>query len=149
MFHESLAIMASQRGVAAVDNMEVCAHRLVVADALRVVAFHDVDEAVAQFDGVLLDHLVVANDVDDGIRRDDGDAVERLLGQFDVGEFDEAFFAHATAVEVVADGDVVLQLVESQQVHHLEERATGNMVDDDAVFQCGNGHFFLIVVHNF
>ena len=132
-----------------VHHVEMRAHRLVVADAFRVVAMHEIDEFIGQRHGVFFHHFVVADDVDDSIRRNHGDAVERVVGQFDVGDFDDAFSGHTAAVEVVSDGDATFHFVESQQVHHFEERCAGNMVDDDAVLQCCDGHFFLVVVHDF
>ena len=111
--------------MAFVHHVEMRAHRFVVADALRVVAMHEIDEFIGQRHRVFFHHFIVADDVDDGIRRNHGDAVERFFGQFDVGDFDDAFSGHTAAVEVVSDGDATFHFVESQQVHHFESDAQG------------------------
>ena len=146
---EALAVVATERGVLTVDDVEAGSHRLVVGDALGVVALDDVDEVVRQGDVEFLDHLIVSDDVDHDIWCDDSDAVECLLGEDKVCDLDDTLLAHAVAVEVVADGDADLgEVFESEQVDDLKQRLGGDMVDHSAVLQRSHCEFFLFFVNH-
>ena len=54
-----LAVMTGQHSV---SHMEMGCHGFVVGDALGVVAFHDADNLAGCLNGLLLNHLIVADD---------------------------------------------------------------------------------------
>lgn len=93
-------------------------HGLVVGDALGVGTLHDAAQLVGQHQFALLHHLVVADDVQLHVGRHDGDAVDFVVAEELVGDLDDALLAQLLAVEVEADGDVVVHVLQAQQRHH-------------------------------
>ena len=63
-----LFLFAVVAGEDAVGHMEMSGHRLVVGDALGVVALHDAFNLVGCLNGFLLHYLVVAYDVENHSR---------------------------------------------------------------------------------
>ena len=132
-----LAIVAFEH---AVLHLEAGGHRLVVADALRVVAAGDVVQLVGEDDRALRHHLVVANDAERHVRRDHRKLVEFGLGEEAVRNLDDALTLHLFAVEVVADKDgVFVVFVNVEQTNDLKQSCGRDMVDDGAVFD-GSHH---------
>ena len=71
-----LAIVAGQD---AVSHVEMCGHRLVVGDALGIVAFDDTLDFLRGLNGFLFDDLVVADDIEDYLRGYDGETRDFVL----------------------------------------------------------------------
>ena len=63
-----VAIVAFDDAVSLVYYVEDGEHGLVVADAYRIVAFHDTPQFVRSFYGLLFYNFVVLDDVEHGIR---------------------------------------------------------------------------------
>ena len=140
-----LAIVALDDAAFLVDDVEAGGHGLVVGDALGVGTLHDAVQLVGQAHLTLLHHLVVADDVQLHVGRHDGDAVDLVVAEELVGNLDDALLAQLLAVEVEADGDVVVHVLQAQQRHHGKQFFGGDMVDDGAVLQRGYLQFFLVV----
>ena len=62
-----LAVVALEDAVFLIHHVEERVHRLVVGDALRVVASYDTPKFIRCDDGFLLHHFVVLNDVEHDI----------------------------------------------------------------------------------
>ena len=62
--HRVSAVVAAYHTVGRVDEVEACAHRLVVGDTLGIVALHYAHYGRRQLDMVFLYHLEVAYDID-------------------------------------------------------------------------------------
>ena len=73
--------------------MEARQHRLVVGDALVVVALHDADKLFGHFDLLLLDHLVAADDAERDVGRNDGQLVYLVVGEELAGYLDDALLS--------------------------------------------------------
>ena len=139
--------MALQEQVSAVEHMETCGHWLVVAYALRIVAFYDVGEFIGKSNTMLVDNLEIADYVDFNIRGNHGNAIECRLREKYIGHLYYALLSHSLAVEVISDSHTALEALDAKQIHHLKQCLGWNMVDNSTVFKSGNGKFFLIAVH--
>ena len=100
-------------GQDAVADVEVGGHGLVVGDALGVVALDDALDDGRGLDGLLLDHLVVADDVEDDLGGHDGETGYFVVGEELVRDLDDALHAYLLGGVVVTDGDGCLQVEES------------------------------------
>ena len=137
--------MALDDATLLVDDFEAGRHRLVVGDALWIVAFHQPDELVGERDAFLLDHFVVADDIEDDVRRDKGDAADFIIVEELVGDFDHPFAAALATREVVGNRDGSFHLVQLEERGDLEEFGRRDMVDDGAVLDSGHLQFFIIL----
>ena len=81
---------ADEAGIVIVGN-EKCGHRLVVGDALGVIALRYAANLGGQLHGALLHYLVVAYGVDHRLRCYQSYAVEHLLGEEHIGHLDYTF----------------------------------------------------------
>ena len=138
LFH--FAVVAAQHVAA---HREARSHRLVVANALRVVAAHDVRQFVGHRHAVFFRHLVVADNAQRHIRSHDREPIEFSRRKEAIGDFDNALSLHQMAVQVVADKHrVVVQFLNVEQANHGKQLFRGDMVDDRAVFDGGHHEFF-------
>ena len=88
-----VAVVATHDAEHLVNGMEEGLHRLVVGDALRVVAFHDALQRIRSLDGLLLYDFVVLDDTQSDVRSNDREAVDFLVGEILVGTLDDALLA--------------------------------------------------------
>ena len=137
-FVDVLLLLAVVAGQDAVGNVEVGTHRLVVGDALRVVALHDAPYFAGCLNGFLLYHFVVADDVENDFGRYDGEAGNLVVGKELVADFDNALVPNLLRRVVETDGNRGLQVEESQQRSYLIGLVGGYVVDDGAVLDSGN-----------
>ena len=143
-FADVLLFLAVVAGQNAVGYMEVGRHRLVVRDALGIVALHDALDLVRRLYGFLLHHLVVADDVQDDLRRHHGETRDLIVGEELVGYLDDTLVAHLLRGVVETDGDGSLQVKEPEQAGHLVGLLCRDVVDDGAVLNGGYQAFFLV-----
>lgn len=136
-----VAIVATQ-GVGR-NEMESRAHGFVVGDALRIVALDNAEQVLWEFDGLLLNNLVVANDAKSDIGCDNCQLIELVIREESVGNLDDTLSAHAFAAQVEANGHLTRQLFEVEETDNREDARTGDMIDDGAVLYGGYlEHFF-------
>lgn len=132
------AIAATNRARSFVDYVETGLHRLVVGDTFGVGATYDANDCFGQHYGSFFDDFVVANDINDGRRGYESDAVERLLWECDVGDFDNTFCAEFVATQVVADSELLRERLYAEYFDAFKKRFGRDMVDDGAVLQGGD-----------
>ena len=135
-------------GQDAVGNVEMGLHRLVVGDALGVVALYDTLDFVRGLDGFLLDNFVVADNVEDDFRRHNGETRDFGIGEELVRHLDDSLHADLLRGVVESDGDGGLQVEESQEAGHLIGLGSGYVVDNGAVLNGSNEAFFLVHLTN-
>ena len=112
-FIDILFHLAVVTGEDAVGDMEVRLHRLVVRDALGVVAFHEAVNLVRCNNRFLLYHLVVADDTQNDVGGYDGESRNFIVGEELVRHLDDTFVAYLLRRVVDTDGDGGLQVEES------------------------------------
>ena len=100
-----VAIVAANDAECLIYCVEDGSHRLIVGDALRVVALHDALQCVWSLDRLLLHDLVVLDDTQTDVRGYNGEAVDFLVCEILVGNLDDALLANLLGRQVVADGD--------------------------------------------
>ena len=146
-----LAIVAVQLDVAlcVLDDGELGRHiMLLVGDAVRVEALHDMLDAVGNGYELLVDNLEVL-DFDDGSGRgDQGNLVHVFRLKVFVGSLDEAFGAVFFALHVGAEIHGSFDFLQAQNLDDLEHFVGGDMVDDGAILNGAHGQFFLFF-HSF
>ena len=98
-----VAVVATYDAEHLVNGMEEGLHRLVVGDALRVVALYDAPERIWSLYGLLLHDFVVLDDTQSDVRPNDRESVDFLIGKILVGNLDDALLANLLAWQVVAD----------------------------------------------
>ena len=141
---ELLAVVTAQFDVLLVDDIELGGNGLGVGDALGVGALDEVLDVVGDFGGKFFYHLVIL-DVDDGdIGCHEGDFADLFLGEVLVLDFDDALTAQLGAGEEVSDKDFVIVFFEAEDMDDLIDNFGGDMVDDGAVLDSGDHHFFLV-----
>ena len=132
--------MAAQHVAA---HREARSHRLVVANALRVVAAHDVRQFVGHRHAVFFRHLVVADAAQRHIWSHDRESIKFSRRKEAIGDFDNTLSLHQMTVQVVADKHrVVVQFLNVEQANHGKQLFRGDMVDDRAIFDGGHHEFF-------
>ena len=89
-----VAVVATHDAEHLVNGMEEGLHRLVVGDALRVVALYDALQRIRSLDGLLLYDFVVFDDTQSDVRRNDRESVDFLIGKILVGNLDDALLAN-------------------------------------------------------
>ena len=114
-----VAVVATHDAEHLVNGMEEGLHRLVVGDALRVVALHDALQRIRSLDGLLFYDFVVLDDTQSDVRSNDREAVDFLVGEILVGNLDDALLANLLAWQVIADGDRSVHLLQLEQIHYL------------------------------
>ena len=95
--------------------METSRHRLIVSDTLLVRAFHDANQFVRQLQLALLHHLIVTNDVHTHIRSYYSNTVDFIIRKKLVSNLDDTLLTQQLTVEVIANGDIVGQMFQTQQ----------------------------------
>lgn len=138
-----LAVTAFHDDMFFVDNVKDRGHRLVVGDALGVGAAYDVAQLIGQADRLFADDGVVLDDVDFGVGGKYGDFVQLVFLEIGVGDFYDALFAYFFAAQVIADGNIFVDVVEMEQRNDFEQLLRGYVVDDGAVFEGGDFQFFI------
>mgnify|MGYP007059179059 FL=1 len=121
-----------------VYGMEEGLHRLVVGDALRVVALYDALQRIRSLDGLLLYDFVVFDDTQSDVRCNDRESVDFLIGKILVGNLDDALLANLLAWQVVADSNRSLHLLQLEQIYYLIGLFGWYMVDYGTVLDSRN-----------
>ena len=127
------AIVAFQHAVFLVDDVEDGGHWLVVGDALRVTALHDSLHHIRHDDLFLFHHFVIADDVQLHIGSHYREAADFFVAEETVGYLDDAFLAQFLAWQVIADSDVQVRILQTQQAYNGEELVGRYMVNNGAV----------------
>lgn len=136
-----VAVAAAQGAVFLVNHIEHGLHRLVVGNAFGVVAFHYSAYLFRHGYPLLFRYLIIAYNAEYDIRSNDGQLAAFLFGEIPVCNFDDAFASHFVAGQVGADGDRGAYAGQSQQVDYIKYLVRWDMVNNCAVFQCGNQQF--------
>ena len=133
-----IAVVATHDAEHLVNGMEEGLHRLVVGDALRVVALYDALECVWSLYGLLLHDLVVLDDTQSDVRSHHREAVDFLIGKVLVGNLDDALLADLLGRQVVADGNRSVHLLQLEQIYYLIGFLGWYMVDYGTVLDSRN-----------
>ena len=89
-----IAVVALDDAPLLVDDVEDSFHRLIVGDALRVVALDDATELIRSLNLALLDDLIVADGVQHDVRGNHAEAVYLIVGEELVAHLDDTLLAH-------------------------------------------------------
>ena len=130
-----LAVVAGQDTVA---DVEVGRHRLVVGDALGVVALHNAAYLVRRLYGFLLDDFVVMDDVENDFWGYDGKSGDLIVSKELVADLDDALHTNFLGGVVVTDGYGRLEVEKSEEVGHLIGLGGGYVIDDGALLDGSN-----------
>lgn len=130
---KTLAVVALQQGFTLLDDPEFGCHRLVVGDAFRIAAFYDADEFLRQLQNHFLAHLVILDDVDLRGGGSDSDFVHLRLGEVFVSHLDDGLLSQTFALQVVAEGHLVVDVLQSEDGDHLEQLLGRYVVDDGTI----------------
>ena len=133
-----IAVMAAYDTEYLIYGVEEGLHRLVVGDALRVVALYDALQRIRSLDGLLLYDFVVFDDTQSDVRRNDRESVDFLIGKILVGNLDDALLANLLAWQVVADSNRSLHLLQLEQIYYLIGLFGWYMVDYGTVLDSRN-----------
>ena len=133
-----VAVVATYDAENLVNGVEDGLHRLVVGDALRVVAFNDTLQCIRSLYGLLLYDFVVLDDTQSDVRSHYGESVDFLIGEILVGNLDDALLANLLGWQVVADGNRSLHLLQLEEVHYLIGLFGWYMVDYGTVLDSRN-----------
>ncbi len=133
-----VAVMAAYDTEYLIYGVEEGLHRLVVGDALRVVALHDALECIWSLYGLLLHDLVVLDDTQSDVRSHHREAVDFLIGKVLVGNLDDALLANLLGRQVLADGNRSVHLLQLEQVDYLIGLLGWDMVDYGTVLDSRN-----------
>ena len=133
-----VAVVATHDAEHLVYGVEEGLHRLVVGDALRVVALYDALQRIRSLDGLLLYDFVVFDDTQSDVRRNDRESVDFLIGKILVGNLDDALLANLLAWQVVADSNRSLHLLQLEQIYYLIGLFGWYMVDYGTVLDSRN-----------
>ena len=133
-----VAVVATNDAEHLVNGVEEGLHRLVVGDALRVVALHDALECIWSLYGLLLHDFVVLDDTQSDVRSNDRESVDFLIGEVLVGNLDDALLANLLGWQVVADGNRSLHFLQLEEVHYLIGLFGWYMVDYGTVLDSRN-----------
>ena len=133
-----VAVVATHDAEHLVNGMEEGLHRLVVGDALRVVALHDALQRIRSLYGLLLYDFVVLDDTQSDVRSNDRESVDFLIGEILVGNLDDALLANLLGWQVVADGNRSVHLLQLEEVYYLVGLFGWYMVDYGTVLDSRN-----------
>ena len=133
-----VAVVAAHDALHLVYGVEEGLHRLVVGDALRVVALYDALQRIRSLDGLLLYDFVVFDDTQSDVRRNDRESVDFLIGKILVGNLDDALLANLLTWQAVADGNRILHLLQLEQIYYLIGLFGWYMVDYGTVLDSRN-----------
>ena len=133
-----VAVVATHDAEHLVYGVEEGLHRLVVGDALRVVALYDALQCIRSLDGLLLYDFVVFDDTQSDVRSNDRESVDFLIGKILVGNLDDALLANLLAWQVVADSNRSLHLLQLEQIYYLIGLFGWYMVDYGTVLDSRN-----------
>ena len=133
-----VAVMAAYDTEYLIYSVEEGLHRLVVGDALRVIALHDALECIWSLYGLLLHDFVVLDDTQSDVRSHHREAVDFLIGKVLVGNLDDALLADLLGRQVVADGNRSVHLLQLEQVDYLVGFLGWYMVDYGTVLDSRN-----------
>ena len=133
-----VAVMAAYDTESLIYGVEEGLHRLVVGDALRVVALYDALERIWSLYSLLLHDLIVLDDTQSDVRSHHREAVDFLIGKVLVGNLDDALLADLLGRQVVADGNRSVHLLQLEQVDYLIGFLGWYMVDYGTVLDSRN-----------
>ena len=133
-----VAVVAAHDALHLVYGVEEGLHRLVVGDALRVVALYDALQCVWSLYGLLLYDFVVLDDTQSDVRSHHGEAVDFFIGEILVGNLDDALLANLLGWQVVADGNRSVHLLQLEEVYYLIGLFGWYMVDYGTVLDSRN-----------
>ena len=133
-----VAVVAAHDALHLIYGVEEGLHRLVVGDALRVVALYDALQCIWGLYGLLLYDFVVLDDAETDVRSHHRKAVDFLVGEILVGHLDDALLANLLGRKVVADGDRSIHLLQLEQIHYLIGFLGWYMVDYGTVLDSRN-----------
>ena len=133
-----VAVVAAHDALHLVYGVEEGLHRLVVGDALRVVALYDALQRIRSLDGLLLYDFVVFDDTQSDVRSNDRESVDFLIGKILVGNLDDALLANLLAWQVVADSNRSIHLLQLEQIYYLIGLFGWYMVDYGTVLDSRN-----------
>ena len=133
-----VAVVAAHDALHLVYGVEEGLHRLVVGDALRVVALYDALQCVRSLYGLLLYDFVVLDDTQSDVRSHHREAVDFLVGEVLVCHLDDTLLANLLGRQVVADGDRSIHLLQLEQIHYLIGFLGWYMVDYGTVLDSRN-----------
>ena len=133
-----VAVVATHDAEHLVNGVEEGLHRLVVGDALRVVALHDALQRIRSLDGLLLYDFVVLDDTQSDVRSHHREAVDFLVGEVLVCHLDDTLLANLLGRQVVADGNRSVHLLQLEQVDYLVGFLGWYMVDYGTVLDSRN-----------
>jgi hypothetical protein len=139
--------VATELEVLLIDDVELGGDVLEIGDALGVGTLDEILDMVGDFGGEFLNNTVVLNGDDRDKGGYKGNFGDFVLGEVFVFDFDDAFAAEFLAAEVVADEDFVFIFFEAKDADDLVDRFGGYVVDDGAVLDGADDHFFL-AFHN-
>ena len=115
------------------EEVETGLHRLIIGDALVIVAFHDAYQLFRHLDFLLLHHFIVANDAESYVWCNYRKLVDFVIRKELIGNLDDALVTHLLALEVVANCDSRMHVLEMKQTYHFKEFGRRYVVDDCAV----------------
>lgn len=105
-----------------------------VGDAARVRAPDKTFDQGRDLHSFLLAHLEVPDDIDGGAGGDERNAVDLLLGQFPVREFDDILVPHVPALDIGRNRESFLGCPgDPQDLDNVQGFSRVNMVDDGAI----------------
>ena len=133
-----VAVVAAHDAQHLIYGVEEGLHRLVVGDALRVVALYDALECIWSLYSLLLYDLIVLDDTQSDVRSHHREAVDFLIGKVLVGNLDDALLADLLGRQVVADGNRSVHLLQLEQVDYLIGFLGWYMVDYGTVLDSRN-----------
>ena len=133
-----VAVVAADDALHLIYGVEDGTHRLIVGDALRVVALYDALQCVRSLYGLLLYDFVVLDDAEADVWSHHRQAVDFLVGEILVGHLDDALFANLLRRQVVADGNRSIHLLQLEQIHYLIGLFGWYMVDYGTVLDSRN-----------
>ena len=133
-----VAVVATYDAEHLVNGVEEGLHRLIVGDALRVVALYDALECIWSLYSLLLYDLIVLDDTQSDVRSHHREAVDFLIGKVLVGNLDDALLADLLGRQVVADGNRSVHLLQLEQVDYLIGFLGWYMVDYGTVLDSRN-----------
>ena len=116
----AIAVATSNLKWLSVGNMEYGLHRLIVADALGIVASDNTSQCVVKCNMILLHNLIVANDIDGGIGSNECYFVYLFVAKEVVGYFNDTFSSYLATIEIVAYRNAVGYSVELEHRYYLE-----------------------------
>ena len=116
---ELLAVVATEFQILLVYHVELGGHSLGIGDALGVGAFDEVLDVVGNLGGEFFNYLIVAYGYDGYKRGNECHFADFLFGEVLILDFDDAFAAKFSTLEVIADDYLVFIGFKTEDVDDL------------------------------